>query len=78
MDAFCEPRKQYQMLKVIITYYDVLQEVLVKGVSLKEALQVPFKAQISRMKDIPNQEAPERLEVLEAEIQNELRKLIRY
>jgi len=78
VDAFCEPLKQYQMLKVIITYYDVLQEVLVKGVSLKEALQVPFKAQISRMKDIPNEEAPERLALLEAEIQSELRKLISY
>jgi len=78
VDAFCEPIKQYQMLKVIITYYDVLQEVLVKGVSLKEALQIPFRAQISRMKDIPNQEATERLDALQAEIQNELRKLIRY
>ena len=78
VDAFCEPEKQYQMLKVIITYYDVIQEVLIKGVTLKEALNVPFKAQIARMKDIPNEEAPERLQALEAEIQNELRKLISY
>ena len=78
VDAFCFPEKQFQMLKVIVTYYDVLQEVLVKGVSLKEALEVPFRNRIARMKDIPNQEAVEKLEALGAEIQGELRKLIRY
>jgi V/A-type H+/Na+-transporting ATPase subunit A len=78
IDAFCSPLKQYHMLKVIITYYDLLQEVLVKGVTLKEALDVPFRTRIGRMKDIPNDDAVEQLETLEAEMSGELRKLIRY
>lgn len=78
VDAYCDLSKQFYMLKVIITYYDVLQEVLVKGASLKEALSVPFKSRIARMKDIPRDEAPEELQGLAAEIQNELRKLIKY
>jgi len=78
IDAYCEPLKQYNMLKVIVTYYDILQEVLVKGVSLKESLATPFRERISRMKDIPNTEATEKLDSLANEIQDELRKLIRY
>ncbi|MDD5448181.1 MAG: V-type ATP synthase subunit A [Actinomycetota bacterium] len=78
VDAYCDLSKQYYMLKVIITYYDVLQEVLVKGVPLKEALSMPFKSRIARMKDIPREKAPEELQALAAEIQNELRKLIKY
>jgi len=78
IDAYCDPAKQYQMLKVIVTYYDILQEVLVKGVTLKEALDVPFRSRIARMKDVPNDEAPEQLEKLSTEVQGELRKLIAY
>lgn len=78
VDAYCDPKKQYQMLRVIIGYYDVLQEILVKGVTLKEALDVPFRTRIGRMKEIPLDEAEEQLEALEAEMGTELRKLIRY
>jgi V/A-type H+-transporting ATPase subunit A len=78
VDAFCDAEKQYLMLKAIVTYYDVVQEVLVKGVTLKEALDIPIRGRIARMKDIPNEEAKEKLEELTADIQNELRKLIRY
>ena len=78
VDAFCDPKKQYLMLKVIITYYDVLQEVLSKGVTLKEALEIPFRTRIGRMKEIPNDESSEQLETLETELQAELRKLVRY
>jgi V/A-type H+-transporting ATPase subunit A len=78
IDAFCSPQKQFRMLKVIVSYYDLLQEVLVKGVTLKEALDVPVRTRIGRMKDIPNDEAVEQLDQLEAEMASELRKLIRY
>ena len=78
IDAFCSPAKQYRMLKVIISYYDLLQEVLVKGVTLKEALDVPVRTRIGRMKEIPNDDAVEQLDQLEAEMGSELRKLIRY
>jgi len=52
--------------------------VLVKGVTLKEALDVPFRTRIGRMKDIPNDDAVEQLEALEVEMGTELRKLIKY
>jgi V/A-type H+-transporting ATPase subunit A len=78
IDAFCSPLKSYHMLKVIIGYYDLMQEVLVKGVTLKEALDVPFRTRIGRMKDIPNDDAVEQLEALEVEMGTELRKLIKY
>ncbi|MBU1669577.1 MAG: V-type ATP synthase subunit A [Actinobacteria bacterium] len=78
VDAYCEPSKQFLMLKVIVGYYDLVQELLVKGVTLKETLDVPFRSRIARMKEVPAEEATEQLESLEAEMQGELRKLIRY
>jgi V/A-type H+-transporting ATPase subunit A len=78
VDAFCDPKKQYQMLRVIVGYYDMLQEVLVKGVTLKEALEIPVRTRIARMKDMPIEDAEEQLDSLASDIQTELRKLIRY
>jgi hypothetical protein len=63
---------------VLVVYYDVLQEVLVKGVTLKEALDVPVQGRIARMKEIPPENADEELDKLDSDVQNELRKLIRY
>lgn len=76
VDAYCNVRKQYGMLNVIITYYESLQEALVKGVPLKEALALPLQEKIARMKDIPNDEAPEKLQVITEEIQNKLKTLV--
>jgi V/A-type H+-transporting ATPase subunit A len=78
VDAYCDPKKQFLMLRVIVNYYDVLQEVLVKGVTLKEALDVPFRARVGRMKEVPLEDSVKQLENLETEVGAELRKLIRY
>ena len=78
VDAYCDPKKQFLMLKVIVTYNDVLQEVLNKGVALKNALELPFDVRIGRMKEIPAAESEDQLVALEAEVATELRKLISY
>lgn len=75
VDAFCSLRKQYLMLKVILTYYDCLEEVLVQGVPLRQATEHPIKNEIARMKDIPSEEAEEKLSDLLERVQSELRSL---
>jgi len=75
VDAFCSLRKQYLMLKVILTYYDSLEEALVQGVPLRQAIEHPIKTEIARMKDIPSEEAEEKLGELIDKVQKELREL---
>ncbi|MBC7246227.1 MAG: V-type ATP synthase subunit A [Actinobacteria bacterium] len=75
VDAFCSLRKQYLMLKVILTYYDCLEEVLVQGVPLRQATEHPIKNEIARMKEIPSEEAEEKLSELLERVQSELRSL---
>lgn len=78
IDAYCSPEKQYRMLKVIVGYYDLVQEVLVKGVPLKEILDIPIRERIARMKEVSEEEASRKLEDLFAEMETELKKLVRY
>ncbi len=75
VDAFCSLRKQYLMLKVILTYYDCLEEVLVQGVPLRQATEHPIKNEIARMKEVPSEEAEEKLSELLERVQRELRSL---
>ena len=75
VDAFCSLRKQYLMLKIILTYYDCLEEVLVQGVPLRQATEHPIKNEIARMKEIPSEEAEEKLADLLERMQRELRSL---
>ncbi len=74
-DAFCSLRKQYLMLKVILTYYGGLEEALVHGVSLRQVTEHPIKNEIARMKEIPSEQAEEKLTDLIERVQTELRSL---
>jgi V/A-type H+/Na+-transporting ATPase subunit A len=74
-DAFCSLRKQYLMLKVILTYYDCLEEVLVQGVPLRQATEHPIKNEIARMKEIPSEEAEEKISELVDRVRRELESL---
>jgi len=51
-DSFCPMEKQYLMLKVIMTYYAQVNEVMNRGISLKQIQALPIKTNIGRMKDI--------------------------
>jgi V/A-type H+-transporting ATPase subunit A len=51
-DSFCPLEKQYLMLKVIMTYYAQVNEVMNRGISLKQIQALPLKTNIGRMKDI--------------------------
>jgi V/A-type H+-transporting ATPase subunit A len=50
-DSFCPVEKQYLMLKVIMEYYENINEAMGRGVSLRQIQALPLKAGIGRMKD---------------------------
>jgi V/A-type H+/Na+-transporting ATPase subunit A len=56
-DSFCPVEKQYLMLKVIMEYYENVNEAMGKGVSLRQIQTLPLKAGIGRMKDVQDVEA---------------------
>ncbi|MDI3280169.1 MAG: V-type ATP synthase subunit A [Bacillota bacterium] len=68
VDCYCSIEKQYWMLKVILSFYDATVEALRRGATLTQVLQLPFKEEIARMKEIPNAEAPARLKNLVEEV----------
>lgn len=71
VDTFTSLRKQYLMLRVILTYYREGMKALEEGLSLRDILSIPSRERIGRMKYIPESEL-ERIEKLEMDIKEEL------
>ncbi len=51
-DSFCPIEKQYLMLKVIMAYYEQVNLVMNRGVSLRQIQELPLRATIGRMKEV--------------------------
>lgn len=71
VDTFTSLRKQYLMLRVILTYYREGLKALEQGLSLRDILSIPSRERIGRMKYVPESEL-ERIERLEMDIKEEL------
>jgi V/A-type H+-transporting ATPase subunit A len=52
VDSFCPIEKQYWMLKVILAFYDRVNQAMGKGVPLSKILKLPVKIEIGRMKEL--------------------------
>ncbi|WP_456398922.1 V-type ATP synthase subunit A [Mesoaciditoga sp.] len=60
VDAFCEVKKQYEMLRLILLYYDRAMELVSKGVAISEVLDEEIVSTLMRMKEkIPNDKLDE-------------------
>jgi V/A-type H+-transporting ATPase subunit A len=57
IDSFCPIEKQYSMLKVILTFYETIDDAMARGRTLKQILELPIKTEIARMKELEDVEA---------------------
>ena len=60
VDAFCDLKKQYEMLKLILMYYDRAMTLVSKGVAISEVTNEDVISTLMRMKEkIPNDKLDE-------------------
>jgi V/A-type H+-transporting ATPase subunit A len=76
IDTFTTLRKQYLMMKVILSYYQEGMKALDQGYSLKEILALPARERIARMKFVPEEELS-KIENLIIEIQDQVKAKMR-
>lgn len=76
IDTFTTLRKQYLMMKVILSYYQEGMKALDQGYSLKEILAIPARERIARMKFVLEEELS-KIENLIIEIQDQVKAKMR-
>ncbi|MFC1860521.1 V-type ATP synthase subunit A, partial [Chloroflexota bacterium] len=72
IDTYCMPARAHLMLKTIIKFYELAQEMLDSGIDVAEIRSSPMVYRISRMKDIPNDAFEQRIKELWSEMEASL------
>ena len=72
IDTYCPPRKQYEMLKTIILFQENAVAALERGAASTEIIAVPVKADIGRMKYIPEDEFEGKLKEIQDKVVKQL------
>jgi V/A-type H+-transporting ATPase subunit A len=69
VDTYCTPAKAGLMLKTIMRFHELAQEMLNSGVGIQSIRSLPIVYRISRMKDIPNEVFEQRIKELWSEME---------
>lgn len=72
IDTYCPPARAHLMLKTIIKFYELTQEMLDSGIDVREIRSSPMVYRISRMKDIPHDVFEQRIKELWSEMEASL------
>ena len=72
VDTYCMPAKAGLMLKTIMKFYELAQEMLNSGAGIESIRSSPMVYRISRMKDIPNEVFEQRVKELWSEMEQSL------
>ncbi len=72
VDTYCMPTKAGLMLKTIMKFYDLAREMLDEGSGIESVRSSPMVYRISRMKDIPNESAKEKMNELWREMEESM------
>jgi len=75
VDAFCPPRKQYLMLKIILAFYDQAMEAIKRKAGIDEINALEVKNDIARMKEHPNETFEKHAQGILEKIEKSFRKL---
>ena len=75
VDTYCPIDKCYNMLKVIIKFYDEMKEAVEAGVPIKDVIALPIVEEISRIKFLPKDEAIKVCKELEVKISEQFNSL---
>jgi V/A-type H+-transporting ATPase subunit A len=72
VDTYTPLQKQYQMMKMVLSYYDFSNDALQKGAWIDDLVKLPVREQIGRFKYLPVDKADEEFSAIECELSKEI------
>ncbi|SMD30618.1 V-type ATP synthase subunit A [Picrophilus oshimae] len=76
IDTYCSIKKQYMMLKIIKTVYEMQMNALNHGMKISQITSIPARSKISRMKEVSEQDFPAFYKNIIKEINDEYNSMI--
>jgi len=75
IDTFCPAGKQYEMLRIMLKFYELLDKFASSGHDFDRTKDLKCRAAIARMKTVPNEEWEKRFKEIEKEMEKEFKEL---
>ena len=76
VDTYCPEKKQYEMLRIMSKYSDLIQKAIENNVNIEEIMSIKSRENIARMGTIPNKDFEKKFEIIENELDQEINKII--
>ena len=76
IDTFCPEKKQYEMLRIILKFFDKMVSAINKGIHIEDILKMKSIELIARMKIVDNEKFEKEFKKVEKELEKEFESLI--
>jgi V/A-type H+-transporting ATPase subunit A len=76
VDTYCPEKKQYEMLRIMSKYSDLIQKAIENNVNIEKIMSIKSRENIARMGTIPNKDFVKKFEIIENELDQEINKII--
>jgi V/A-type H+/Na+-transporting ATPase subunit A len=76
VDTYCPGLKQYEMLRIMSLYADLIQKAVDKHVHIDDLMEMKSREQIARMGTVPNETFEKRFKEIEKQVNKEVDGLI--
>jgi V/A-type H+-transporting ATPase subunit A len=77
VDTYCPDNKQYEMLRLMIKFSDLIQEAVTKQVHIDDVIKMKTYEGLARMGKVPNEEFKKHFKKLEEDLEKEIQSLIK-
>lgn len=76
VDTYCPDNKQYEMLRLMIKFSDLIQDAVTKQVHIDDVIDMKTYEGLARMGKVPNEEFKKHFKQLEQDLEKEIQSLI--
>lgn len=76
VDTFCPSKKQYEMLRLILKFKDLITEAVGKHVHIDDIIAMKSRENLARMATVSNDTFEKRFKEIEQKLEKEIKKLI--
>jgi V/A-type H+/Na+-transporting ATPase subunit A len=75
VDTFCSGKKQYEMLRLILKFSDLIKDAVKKHVHIDDIISMESREKLARMATVSNEEFEKRFKEIEKDLEKEINKL---
>jgi len=76
VDTYCPEKKQYEMLRIMSKFSDLIQNAVEKNVHMDDILSIKSRESLARMGTVSNKEFEKRFKKIEQDLEKEIESLI--